>query len=364
MSELKKTPLYNIHKSLGARLVPFAGWEMPVQYSGVMDEHKAVRNAAGLFDVSHMGEIEINGPGALDFVQLVTTNDASRLSPGQAQYSLICYPEGGIVDDTIVYKINDNNYMLCVNASNKEKDLKWLQDQLAPNMNAELIDMSDHYALLALQGPKALEIMNAISGNGIESIGTFCFDFMTICGVKAMVSRTGYTGEDGFEIYIPTEKAEELWIALMKEGESLGIKPIGLGARDTLRLDMKYTLYGNDIDANTTPLEANLAWVVKFNKGDFIGRDVLLKQKEEGPGKKLVSLVMEGRGIPRPGYEIHNNGKKVGIVTSGTMSPSLGVGIAMGYLETGFHDVGSEVDIIIREKRVKAKVVKPPFYKK
>lgn len=337
---------------------------MPVQYSGVMDEHKAVREAAGLFDVSHMGEIEIKGKGALDALQLITTNDASKLSSGEAQYSLICYPEGGIVDDTLVYKISDNKYMLCVNASNVSKDLDWIKGQLKPGMDAEITDLSDSYALLALQGPKAVDILSSLAGDCASKIKTFSFDFLTLCGENAMVSRTGYTGEDGFEIFIAPEKAAELWTALMKKGEQFGIKPIGLGARDTLRLEMKYTLYGNDIDADTTPLDANLGWVVKLGKGDFIGKDVLCRQKEAGLKKKLISLVVEGRGIPRPGYEICKDGKKVGHVTSGTMSPSLGIGIAMAYLEADLCEIGTEVDIIIRAKAVRAKVTKAPFYKK
>ncbi|MDT8317043.1 MAG: glycine cleavage system aminomethyltransferase GcvT [bacterium] len=364
MSNLRKTPLLEIHKSLGARIVPFAGWEMPVQYSGVMDEHKAVREAAGLFDVSHMGEIEVKGEGALDFVQLITTNDASKLSSGEAQYSLICYPDGGIVDDTLVYKISDDKYMLCVNASNVSKDLNWIREQLKSGMDAEVRDLSDSYALLALQGPKASDILDLLTGGCASKIKTFSFGFITLFGENAMVSRTGYTGEDGFEIFIAPEKAAELWRALMEKGEQFGIKPIGLGARDTLRLEMKYTLYGNDIDAHTTPLDANLGWVVKFEKNNFIGKDVLCRQKEEGTKKKLISLAVEGRGIPRPGYEICKEGKKVGRVTSGTMSPSLGIGIAMAYLEPDICEPGTTVDIMIRDKAVMAKVVRAPFYKK
>ena len=364
MSDLRKTPLFEIHKSLGARIVPFAGWEMPVQYSGVMDEHKAVREAAGLFDVSHMGELEIQGEDALDFVQLITTNDASKLSSGEAQYSLICYPDGGIVDDTLVYKISDDKYMLCVNASNVSKDFGWIKEQLKPGMDAGISDLSDSYALLALQGPRAVDILVSLAGDCAKKIKTFSFDFLTLCGEKAMVSRTGYTGEDGFEIFIAPEKAAELWTALMEKGEPFGIKPIGLGARDTLRLEMKYTLYGNDIDAHTTPLDANLGWVVKLDKDNFIGKDVLCGQRKQGVKNKLIGLLVEGKGIPRPGYEVFKDGKKVGHVTSGTMSPSIGIGIAMAYLETDLCEPGTAVDIMIRGKAVMAKVVRPPFYKK
>jgi aminomethyltransferase len=311
-----------------------------------------------------MGEIEVKGEGALGFVQLITTNDASKLSPGEAQYSLICYPEGGIVDDTLVYKIRDDKYMLCVNASNVSKDLSWIKGQLEPGMDAEITDLSNGYALLALQGPKAVDILQSLAGDSVSKIKRFSFAFITLCGENAMVSKTGYTGEDGFEIFIAPEKAAELWAALMSKGKQFGIKPIGLGARDTLRLEMKYTLYGNDIDADTTPLDANLGWAVKLGKDNFIGKQVLAMQKEAGVKKKLIGLVVEGRGIPRPGYEICKDGKKVGHVTSGTMSPSLGIGIAMAYLQADLCEIGTEVDIMIRAKAVRAKVTRPPFYKK
>ncbi len=345
-------------------MVPFAGWEMPVQYSGVIDEHRAVREAAGLFDVSHMGEIDVKGPHALDFVQLVTTNDASRLEIGQAQYSLICYPTGGMVDDTIVYRMGDQHYMLCVNASNVEKDYSWLKENLLDRHDAKVTNVSSNYAQIALQGPKAMAIINSLCGRDLREIPYFCFDFAEIAGTELMVSRTGYTGEDGVELYLPPDDAPRLWEAIMDAGKGEGLKPIGLGARDTLRLEMKYSLYGNDIYAETTALEAKLGWVVKFNKTDFIGKEALLKQNEEGVRKKLACFVVEGRGIPRHDYEIHINGRKIGIVTSGTMSPSVGVGIAMGYIETEFDKAGQEVDIIIRNKAVAARVVAPPFYKK
>jgi len=364
MPEIKKTTLNAIHKSLGARMVPFAGWEMPVQYSGVIDEHRAVREAAGLFDVSHMGEIDVKGPHALDFVQLVTTNDASRLEIGQAQYSLICYPTGGMVDDTIVYRMGDRHYMLCVNASNVEKDYNWLKEQLHGEHDAQVTNVSDSYAQIALQGPKAMGIINSLCGRDLREIPYFCFDFAEIAGTEMMVSRTGYTGEDGVELYLAPADAPRLWEAIMGAGKNEGVKPAGLGARDTLRLEMKYSLYGSDIDADTTALEAKLGWVVKFDKTDFIGKEALLRQKAEGIGKKLSCFVVEGRGIPRHDYEIHVDGRKVGKVTSGTMSPSIGIGIAMGYIEAEFDRAGQEVDIIIRDKAVAAKVVAAPFYKK
>ncbi|MDH3974856.1 MAG: glycine cleavage system aminomethyltransferase GcvT [Deltaproteobacteria bacterium] len=364
MSELKKTPLYEIHKSLGARLVPFAGWEMPVQYSGVMDEHKAVRTKAGIFDVSHMGEIEIKGKEALRFVQKVTSNDASLLSAGQAQYSLICYPHGGIVDDTIVYKFGDERYMLCVNASNVKKDLHWLIEQDKDNFHAVIKDISGNYALIALQGPKAPDILTNLTQTNLSTLKSFHFDFIILNGIKTIVSKTGYTGEDGFEIFVDPDKAAALWEALMEAGGAYGLKPAGLGARDTLRLEMKYTLYGNDIDSTTSPLEANLGWAVKVDKGDFIGREAIVRQKEEGVKRKLICMQVRGKGIPRQGYEVYAEGKTVGIVTSGTMSPSLGIGVAIGYVDRAYATPGTAVDIMVRGKTIESVVVSPPFYKK
>lgn len=364
MEELKKTPLYDIHKSLGARMVPFAGWSMPVQYSGVIDEHRAVREAAGLFDVSHMGEIDIEGPHALDLVQMLTTNDASKLHIGQAQYSILCYPNGGIVDDALVYRFGDEHYLLCVNASNTDKDYQWIKEHAGSRFRTNVRDVSSHFAQLAIQGRRTVEILNRITDKDLESIQHFSFDTAELSGADVIVSRTGYTGEDGFEIYLSPEKAAHVWESIMESGKDYGIKPIGLGARDTLRLEMKYALYGNDIDENTTPLEANLKWIVKFHKSDFIGRDSLIKQHEEGIGKKLVCLEMQERGIPRHGYEIFLEERKIGVVTSGTMSPSLGKGIAIGYVETGFEKEGQKVHINIRGKASKARIVTPPFYRR
>ena len=345
-------------------MMPFAGWIMPVQYSGAVDEHRAVRKSAGLFDVSHMGEIEIEGPHALDLVQLVTTNDASRLHTGQSQYTILCYPKGGIVDDAILYRLGDERYLLCVNASNTEKDYLWIRDHNDGKFRAVVRNVSDRYAQLALQGPEASEILNRITDRKVDHIRHFWFDILELGGTKALVSRTGYTGEDGFEIYLLPEKAVHLWKAVMEAGSDFGIKPIGLAARDTLRLEMKYALYGNDIDENTSPIEANLEWVVKFHKSAFIGRDALIRQYEEGVGKKLICLKMLERGIPRPGYEIRHEGRRVGFVTSGTFSPSLGTGIAMGYIESRLESEGVEVDVIIRGRELKAVVVDPPFYRK
>lgn len=364
MSELKKTPLYEIHKSLGARLVPFAGWEMPVQYSGLMDEHKAVREKAGIFDVSHMGEVDIKGKDALKFVQKVTTNDASLLSQGQAQYSLICYPDGGIVDDTIVYKFGAEHYMLCVNASNAEKDFNWLKEQDQGDLDVTLTDVSNKYALIALQGPNSRAILENLTNCDLSSLKSFHFDSIELKGIKTILSKTGYTGEDGFEIFVEPGKASELWQAIMDEGGPYGLKPAGLGARDTLRLEMKYTLYGNDIDATTSPLEAGLGWVVKIDKGDFTGRDALVNQKNEGIKRKLVCVQVRGKGIPRQGYEIYAGGKAIGIVTSGTMSPTLGMGIAIAYIDSDYAATSTTVDIMVRGKAIEGIIVAPPFYKK
>ncbi len=363
--ENKKTPLYDTHVQLGARMVPFAGWLMPVQYSGVIDEHRAVREAAGLFDVSHMGEIEITGPEALDAVQLVSTNDAAQLSENQAQYTVFCTSEGGIVDDAIIYKISGDHYFICVNASNVEKDFNWIREQVGKKkLNAKVKDVSSDYAQLAIQGPEAVAIVNALSESDLRGIAPFTFRNTTVNGTDVMVSATGYTGEPGFELYFPAEKAVAMFDAIMEEGRPKGLKPVGLGARDTLRLEMKYSLYGNDIDAKTTPLEANLGWVVKFHKTDFIGKEALVRQKEKSIDKKLVCIKSLERSIPRQGYEIHHDGRQVGIVTSGTLSPSLGFGIAMGYVESCLEETGQKLDIIIRGKPVKAEVVPPPFYKK
>ena len=364
MSELRHTPLHDIHQSLGAKMVPFGEWHMPLQYTGILDEHKAVREAAGLFDVSHMGEIDVKGPHALDFVQRMTTNDAARLHVGQAQYSLLCSPGGGIVDDIFVYKLSEKHYMLCVNASNTEKDFTWLNEQCPPDLNVGVDDVSAHFAQLAVQGPKAVSVLNSIANKDLNSIKYFCFDFADLDGSEVMASRTGYTGEDGFEIYVSPEKAVRLWEAITDAGKDDGLKPVGLGARDTLRLEMKYSLYGNDITKETTPLEANLGWVVKFHKSDFIGKKSLLRQKEAGIDKKLVCLIVDGREIPRRGYEISLHGRFVGSVTSGTRSPSLGKGIAMGYVENGLNKERQELDIIIRGKKIAARVINPPFYKK
>lgn len=357
---LKRTPLYEVHLGLGAKIVQFAGWEMPIQYSGIIDEHLAVRNCAGLFDVSHMGEIEISGQGALSALQRLLTNDVTRLSEGEAQYSLICYPNGCTVDDLTVYRTTNDLFMLCVNAANAEKDFLWIKDNLKGKALAR--DISDETTLLALQGQKAEQILRKITMVDLSRLGYFKFLRAEVGGVKTTLSRTGYTGEDGFELFAQSERAQNLWAALMEAGAEFGLKPIGLGARDTLRMEMKYPLYGHELDENTTPIEACLNFAVRFEKGDFIGRDVLLKQSREGVSKKLIGFEIVGKGIARRDYKILKDGLIVGRVTSGTMSPSLKKPIGLGYVRPELADPGTELDVEIRGEAVKAIVHKSRFY--
>lgn len=363
---LKKTPFYQAHKIEGAKLVEFAGFEMPVQYKGIKTEHIAVRKAVGIFDVSHMGEFLIQGPQALKLIQKVTVNDASKLKPGKAQYSCMCYEDGGIVDDLIIYMLDENDYMLVVNASNIQKDFEWIQSN--NNFDAVVENHSEKYALLAVQGPKAAEMLKKLSNENIEEIGFYSFKKGEIAGVEMIISATGYTGEKGFELYFEHEKynAIELWNTLMEAGKIFGIEPCGLGARDTLRLEMGFALYGNDITKETHPLEARLGWITKFDKGDFIGREKLLQVKEEGIKRQLMGFVMQDkRSIPRNGYKIVNeNGAEIGAVSSGTMSITLGKGIGMGYVNKAYTEEGTPVQIKIRNKTANAVVTKPPFIKK
>ncbi len=358
--DLKKTPLHDQHVALGGKMVPFAGYAMPVQYpTGITTEHQAVREAAGLFDVSHMGEFDVRGPDALALVQRVTVNDASRIEVGQAQYSAMCRAEGGIIDDLIIYRFDDR-FMLVVNASNRAKDWAWIEAQAA-GLDVELADRSDEVALLALQGPKARAILQRLTPSDLDGVGYYRFTEGEVAGVNAVISATGYTGEDGFELYFGAGDAPTLWAALLEEGADDGLMPAGLGARDSLRLEMGYALYGNDLDEEHTPLESGLGWITKLDKGDFIGREALRRQKESGPARRLVGLRLTARGFPRPGYEIRT-AEGPGVVTSGTMSPSLGEGIAMGYVPTGAHTAGTEVAVVIRDKEVAAVVQRPPFY--
>jgi aminomethyltransferase len=359
--ELKKTPLYEAHLALGGKIVPFAGFHMPVQYpSGITAEHQAVRAKAGLFDVCHMGEFILRGPQALDLIQKITVNDASKVAVGQVQYSAMCLDHGGIIDDLLVYLAGDH-WMLVVNASNKDKDLAWVREH-AGAFDVEVVDASDDTALLAIQGPVAAHIVQSLTDTPLDDMGYYRFSPGSVAGVEGIISRTGYTGEDGFELYVPAEAGMRLWGALMEAGAERGLIPTGLGCRDSLRLEMGYSLYGNDLDEDHTPLESGLGWITKLDKGDFIGRQALMAQKEAGVTRRLVGMKLTDRGFPRHGYPVAVNGKDVGEVTSGVVSPSLGVGVAMGYVPPELATPGTEVGIRIRDKIVPAVVHKPPFY--
>jgi len=360
---MKTTALNRIHKSLGAKMLPFAGFEMPIQYEGVNAEHETVRNAVGVFDVSHMGNFFIEGPDALNFLQYITSNDVAKLKPGKIQYS--CFPNenNGIVDDLLVYQLDDNKYMLVVNGANLEKDWNWVK-KYAQNFDVKLSDLSDRYSILAVQGPNAPALMKKMVGNSadLENLKYYTWTKADLAGHKdVLVSATGYTGEKGYEIYVKNEFAEDIWNDLFEKGKAFGIKPIGLGARDTLRLEKGYCLYGNDIDDTTSPIEAGLGWITKFTK-DFINSEQLKKQKEEGTARKLVAFKLKDKGIARHGYDIVNQeGQKIGYVTSGTMSPILKEAIGMGYVPSELAKPGSEIFIQIRKKQVPAEVVKLPF---
>ncbi len=362
--ELKKTPLNEVHRASGGRMVPFAGWEMPVQYKGLIEEHLTVRSSAGLFDVSHMGEIEVSGPKAHAFVQRVTTNDVDRVADGQCQYTLLCHPDGGVVDDTIVYRFGDARFLFCVNASNADKVYDWFNKNNAEGALIE--DLSANYAQIALQGPNAPDVLGPLLDIKTTGIKHFHFVMAIVAGAEAMVSRTGYTGEDGFEIYLEPNDAAKVWGAILEVGGPYGVAPIGLGARDTLRLEMGYPLYGHELSERLTPIEAGLRKYVRLDKKEFIGKDALKRQSEHGVDKTLIGFKMTDPGIPRENYEIRCNGKKSGWVTSGTMSPSLRTGIGMGYVDAGGKGGNTPFDagleIVIRERLAKANVCTPPFY--
>jgi aminomethyltransferase len=357
---LKRTPLTDTHAALGAKLVPFAGYVMPVQYpTGITAEHNAVRKHAGLFDVSHMGEFIVEGPGAVDFVNYVTTNDVEALTIGQAHYSTILNDRGTIEDDCLVYR-SEERIMMVVNASNAAKDLAHISSQIE-KFDATIDDVSDETALLALQGPNAAEILQPLTTTDLSAIKYYHFTIGSVAGIDGiLISRTGYTGEDGFELYFPNESAVHVWNAILEKGD---VMPTGLGARDSLRLEMGMALYGNDIDDTVTPLEANLQWLVKLKKGDFVGRAALLKQKQEGIARKLVGFTVSERAFPRHGYPVFVKGEPSGEVRSGTMSPSLGVGIGTAYVPTAMASPGSSLEIEIRGKRIAATIEKTPFYK-
>ena len=358
---MKRTPLFAAHQVLGARFVNFGGWEMPVQYTGIIAEHHAVRQRAGLFDVSHMGEIELRGPRALAACQALTVNDVGRLHDGQAQYSLLCLPGGGVVDDIIVHRIAPERLLLCVNAGNAEKDLAWVREHRG---GAEVVDRSAETAQLALQGPRATDILMPVTDLPLREIPSFSFREGQVAGRRALVAHTGYTGEDGWEIYCGAEAALAVWSALLDAGRPFGMAPAGLGARDTLRLERALPLYGHELSEETTPLEAGLGWVVRLNKGEFIGRDALLRQREKGVQRKLAGLMMRAPGIPRQGYQIFHGRDAVGAVTSGTKSPTLGKAIALGYVAGTWEEVGTKLGIEIRGRMSAAEVVPLPFYKR
>jgi aminomethyltransferase len=342
-------------------MVPFAGYSMPVQYpTGIRAEHAAVREAAGLFDVSHMGEFEIAGPDALALIQRVTINDASKVEVGQAQYSAMVREQGGVIDDLIIYRYA-GRWMMVVNASNREKDWAWV-DRHAEGLDVRLEDRSDDLALLALQGPKARAILQPLTGTDLDTIGYYRFAEGEVAGVEATISATGYTGEDGFELYVPAADASRLWDALVAAGAPAGLIPAGLGARDSLRLEVGYALYGNDLDEDHTPLEGGLGWITKLDKGDFVGREALAKQKEAGAERRLVGIRLTERGFPRPGCPVLVEGEAAGVVTSGTVSPTLGEGIALAYVPVSHAAAGSEVAVDIRGKAVPGVVQRPPFY--
>lgn len=361
---MKNTALTTTHESLGAKMVPFAGYNMPVSYEGVNAEHETVRKSVGVFDVSHMGEFLISGPTALDLIQKVSSNDATKLTIGRAQYSCLPNETGGIVDDLIIYKIKEEQYLLVVNASNIEKDWNHISSY-NDEFKADMKNISEGYSLLAIQGPKAVEAMQSLTSVNLADIKFYHFEVADFAGIdNVIISATGYTGSGGFEIYCKNDEVKQIWDKVFQSGADFGIKPIGLAARDTLRLEMGYCLYGNDIDDNTSPLEAGLGWVTKFNK-DFVNSAALEKEKQHGPERKLVAFELDERGIPRHGYDIvDGHGKTIGVVTSGTMSPSMGTGIGLGYVPPIFSDVGSKINIQIRKNAVPATIVKLPFYKK
>lgn len=365
---LKRTAFYDIHSAIGAKLIDFGGFEMPVQYAGILKEHQAVRERAGIFDVSHMGEIMVRGSKALDLIQYATVNDATKLTPGKIQYSAMCYENGGIVDDLLVYCIQPDEYLLVVNASNKDKDLAWITS-VNEKIGAELEDISKQTCLLAVQGPKSIQILQKLTSVNLAEITYYTFTIGEFAGFQNVIlSATGYTGEKGFEIYFDAGKVDPstVWNKIMEAGFTEGLEPAGLGARDTLRLEMGFALYGNDISADTTTLEAGLGWITKLDKGDFCGRDVLVKQKESGISKRLVGFRTEDRrAIPRSHYLLKDDqGNTIGEVTSGGQSPNLGIGIGMGYVKSEFAKPDTTINVEIRGKVFPAIVTKPPFIKK
>ena len=364
MSELHRTPLFDLYKEYGAKTIDFGGWDLPVQFTSIKDEHEAVRTKAGLFDVSHMGEVEVRGEDSLAFLQKVVTNDVSLLKSGGAQYTAMCYEDGGTVDDLLIYKRTENDYLLVINASNIEKDLKWLVSN--KNGNVSIVNKSEEYALLALQGPVAEEVLQILTDTDLSEIKFFKFKKgIKIAGVDVLISRTGYTGEDGFELYCDSNDAITLWENILEAGKSKGVIPCGLGARDTLRFEAALPLYGQELSKDITPIEAGIGFAVKTNKeAEFNGKAVLLKQKEKGTARKLVGIELLEKGIPRHGYEVFAGGELIGVVTTGTQSPTLKKNIGLALLKSEFTQLGTEIEVQIRKKRLKAKVVATPFYKR
>jgi aminomethyltransferase len=356
---LKRTPLHDAHVKAGARMVPFGGWDMPVQYAGIVEEHRAVRAAVGCFDVSHMGEFEVEGPHALAALQRLTTNDVAKLEVGQVQYSLLCLPDGGIVDDLTLYRLGPDRYMLTVNASNIDKDWAHVQRHAG---GARWRNVSDATGLVAVQGPRAEALVGRLADRDVTGLAYYHAVEGAVAGVRTLISRTGYTGEDGFELYVAAGDTPRLWSALLEAGRPEGVQPIGLGARDTLRLEMRYALYGNDIDETTNPLEAGLGWIVKPAKGDFIGRDAIEAVRAAGPARRLVGIEMADRSIARHGYAVSKDGTPVGVVTSGSWGPSVERSIAMAYVASAHAALGTELGVEIRGQARPARVVKTPFH--
>jgi glycine cleavage system T protein (aminomethyltransferase) len=363
-ASLKKTPLNARHRALGARMVEFGGWDMPVEYSGIVDEHLAVRTRAGLFDVSHMGEIEIAGGDALKAVQHITSNDAAKLAIGQIQYSALTTPQGTFVDDVLVYKLADEHFMLVVNASNIIKDFNWITEHVPEQVDAVAVNTSSRYALLALQGPASRDVLQTLTAADLSSLKYYWFTTGEVASVRCTISRTGYTGEDGFEVFVPPASADRVWNAILTAGQSAGVIPAGLGARDTLRLEASMRLYGNDMDETTTVVEADLGWIVGWKKQEFLGFDVLQSQKAQGAPRKLVGFEMLDRAIARHGYDVYIDGAHAGTVTSGTQTPFLKKAIGMAYVPANRAVPGTEFEVEVRGRRARASVVPMPFYKR
>jgi aminomethyltransferase len=365
---LRETPLRSRHQALGARMIPFAGWLMPVQYSGILDEHRAVRSAAGLFDLGHMGQVKVTGSDALPFLQLTTTNDVAVLEPGNAQYSLLPNEQGGVIDDIIVYRLADSQgYFVVVNAANREKDVAWLQKQrsLHGNLDVQVADVSDQFGMIAIQGPRAEAIVQGLTDENLSTLGGFHCMHMTVAGIPLLAARTGYTGEDGFEFYVPQGRTTDLWDALLEAGKPAGLTPVGLGARDTLRLEARMPLYGNELADDISPLEACLGWAVKLDKGPFVGREAIALTKTRGVPRRTVGFrLLERAGSARHGYPVQQEGMPVGVVTSGGHSPTLGAGIGLALIDAAAAGVGKPLEVIIRGRPVRAEQVKLPFYRR